>query len=95
VHDPVTADRQAHYVRQNGRLALTERQKRRIRKTDNRLKRGRDRLERHNIKRTERPTPGRKLGTARWFANAYRRWLKNARKTDRRAKLGRYTPPRA
>jgi hypothetical protein len=37
----VTADRQAHYVRQNGRLGRTERQRRRIRKTDNRLKRGR------------------------------------------------------
>jgi hypothetical protein len=90
-----TADRQARYVRQNGRLELTQRQRRRLRKTESRLKHGRDRVERHGIKHTDGPELGRKQFTAKWVANAYRRWLKNARKTDRRAKLGRYTPPRA
>ena len=38
-----TAERQAHYVKQNGRVALTPRQQRQIKKTALRLEHGRHR----------------------------------------------------
>jgi hypothetical protein len=88
-----TADRQPHYVKQNERLALTPRQERRIRKTGLRLDHGRHRTTkvRHGSGEAVR---GRKSSYARWIGNAYRRWLREARRHNPRAKLGRFTPPR-
>jgi hypothetical protein len=80
------------YVKQNGRLALTPAQQRRIRKTALRLEHGRHRI--HVDRAGERATKGRKRAYADWLRDFYRSQLRGMRRQDRRAKLGRYTAGR-
>jgi hypothetical protein len=87
-----TAQRQARYVEQNGRLALTPRQARHIRKTALRLEHGRHRKPKTGIGRGGDKVRGRKGSYAHWLGNAYRRWLRAVRRSNPRARLGRYTP---
>jgi hypothetical protein len=86
-----TAERQAHYVKQNGRVALTPRQQRQIKKTALRLEHGRHRTP-VNRPSGERAMKGRKRGYADWMRESYGRWLRGARRQNSKAKLGRYTP---
>ena len=88
-----TAEREARYQKQNGRLELTVRQQRRIRKTALRLEHGRHRKP---VSRPtgERATKGRKQAYADWLRDFYRSQLRGMRRHDRRAKLGRYTAGR-
>jgi hypothetical protein len=88
-----TSQRQAHYVKQNGRLALTPRQQRQIRKTALRLEHGRHRKP-VNRPKGERASKGRKRLYADWMREQYSRWLQGARRQNSKAKLGRYTPGR-
>jgi hypothetical protein len=88
-----TADRQALYVKQNGRLELTARQQRRIRKTALRLEHGRHRIHVYRATR-ERATKGRKQAYADWLRDFYRSQLRAMRRQNRRARLGRYTAGR-
>jgi hypothetical protein len=85
-----TAERQAHYVKQNGRLVLTPRQQRQIRKAALRLEHGRYRMP-VNRSKGERASKGRKKAYAEWTSNIYQRWVKQARRQNPKAKLGRYT----
>jgi hypothetical protein len=85
-----TAERQAHYVKQNGRLALTPRQQRQIRKVALRLEHGRHRKP-VNRPKGERASKGRKKAYAEWTSNIYRRWVKQARRQNPKARLGRHT----
>ena len=84
-----TAVRQAHYVKQNGRLELTARQQRRIKKTALRLEHGLHRI--HVDRAGERATKGRKRASADWLRDFYRSQLRGMRQQNRRATLGRYT----
>ena len=86
-----TAERQAHYVKQNGRLGLTPRQARRVRKTELRLEHGRHRTP-VNRPKGERASKGRKHLYADWMREQYSRWLRGARRQNSKAKLGRFTP---
>jgi hypothetical protein len=89
-----TSDRQARYEKQNGGPALTARQAHRIRKTELRAEHGRHRKPKVGIGRGDVAVRGRKSSYTHWFRNAYKRWLRDARRTNPRAKLGRYTPSR-
>jgi hypothetical protein len=88
-----TADRQARYVKQNGRLELTARQQRQMRKTALRLEHGRHRKP-VNRPSAERATKGRKRAYADWLRDFYSSQLRGMRRQNRRAKLGRYTAAR-
>lgn len=85
-----TEDRQARYLKQNGHSVLTDRQAHRIKKTALRLQHGRHRK---HVARPggERAVKGRQRMYADWMRESYSRWLRRARRQDRRAKLGRYT----
>jgi hypothetical protein len=87
------ATRQSIYVKQNGRLDLTPRQQRQIRKTALRLEHGRHRkpVDRPS---GERATKGRKRAYADWLRDFYRGQLRGMRRQNPRAKLGRYTAGR-
>lgn len=87
-----TAERQARYEKQNGRPGLTPRQMHRIKKTELRLEHGRHRKPKTGIGRGQDKARGRKSSYAHWLGNAYRRWLRDARRSNPRARLGRYTP---
>jgi hypothetical protein len=88
-----TATRQSIYVKQNGRLELTARQQRQIKKTALRLEHGRHRKP-VNRPSGERATKGRKRAYADWLRDFYRSQLRGMRRQNRRAKLGRYTAGR-
>lgn len=83
-----TAERQALYVKQNGRLALTARQQRQIKKTSLRLEHGRHRKS-VNRPSGERASKGRKRAYADWLRDFYRSQLRGMRRQNRRARLGR------
>jgi hypothetical protein len=86
-----TAEREARYKKQTGGRELTPRQQRQIRKTALRLERGRHRKP-VNRPKDERASKGRKKAYAEWFSKQYSRWLRDARRHNPKAKLGRYTP---
>jgi hypothetical protein len=88
-----TAERQAMYVKQDGRPELTRRQQRQIRKTALRLEHGRHRKP-VNRPSGERASKGRKRVYADWLRDFYRSQLRGMRRENRRAKLGRYTAAR-
>jgi hypothetical protein len=89
----LTAEREARYQKQNGRLELTVRQQRQIRKTALRLEHGRHRKP-MNRPSSERAIKGRKRAYADWLRDFYRGQVRGMRRQDRRAKLGRYTAGR-
>ena len=73
-----TAARQARYEKQNGRMELSPRQQRQIRKAALRLERGRHRKPKVGIGRGQEKVRGRKSSYAHWIRNAYGRWLRDA-----------------
>jgi len=86
-----TSERESRYIKQNGHPWFTPRQEHRLEKQLRRLEHG---CTRRTVNRSsgERASKGYKRLYADWLRESYGRWLRTARRQNRRAKLGRYTP---